>query len=232
MPADRLFHPKLGHSAKVTSLSHLEARVWTQFILSADDFGVMPFTAIQVQADNLALARESIHVVHAALERLVAVGLVRTFTHQGVTFLYQHDWQDWQKVEYPRVSIRPKPTGEAFKACSVKTRKLLSKHPGGVAKGLPKVPRISAKGLPSNARARGRETAHGIRQTANGSTGEHERGARFRPRGTEIERAQKWRAAVGRCPHDPTCPNYDACLGAQIRIWRAEQEREPEVAAS
>lgn len=227
MPADRLFHPRLGHSQKVTSLSHLEARVWQQYVLSADDFGVMPFTPLQVQADNLALAREPIDDIQRALDRLVQVRLVAVFEHQGVRFLYQHDWQDWQKIEYPRVSIRPKPPSDVLKVCSAKTRKLFGKHPGGTTKPSPKVSQRFPEGSPSNARARARETANGTRLTANGKRpkpGELEGERRIRPRADEIDRAKKWRQTIGRCPHDPTCPTYDTCLGVQVRIWRSEQE--------
>ncbi len=211
----------------MTSLSHLESRVWTQYVLSADDFGVMPFTPLQVQADNLALAREPIDIIQLALDRLVQVRLVGVFEHQGVRFLYQADWQDWQKIEYPRVSIRPKPASDVLKLCSVKTRKLFGKHPGGTSKPSPKVSQRFPEGSPSNARARTRETANGTRLTASGKRpkqGEPEGERRIRPRAEEIERAKKWRHHVGRCPHEPTCATYDTCLGVQVRIWRAEQE--------
>lgn len=236
MPADRLFHPRLGHSQKVSSLSHLEARVWKQYVLSADDFGVMPYTALQLQADNVALAREPIPVIQAALDQVAAAGLIRVFEHQGARYCFQHDWQDWQKVEYPRVSIRPKPIAESLKTCTVKTRKLFSKHPGGSPKGSPKLSRSVAEHSPTNARAHTRETANGKRQTASGERqtasgnrptaerGESEGRSRFRPTPDEIKRGRAWRERVGRCMHDPICSSSEACVGTQIRLWRDQLE--------
>jgi hypothetical protein len=224
MPADRLFHPRLGHSRKVSSLDHLQARVWKQYVLSADDFGVMPFTVVQIQADNIALAREPHAVIQSALEQLVAVGLVRTFNHQDARYLYQHDWQDWQKIEYPRVTIRPKPPTDLLKQCTVKTRKLFAKYPGGSPKHSPKSSRGVPEPSPTNARAHPRETANGKRQTANGRKGESEGERPFRPTPDEIKRARQWRQAVGRCPHTPSCRSSERCIGHQIRLWRKELE--------
>ena len=233
MPVDRLIHPRLGHSAKVSSLTHLEARVWFQYMLSADDFGVMRYEALQIQADNKALAAEPLEVITAALDKLVAVQLLRTFDHQKASYLFQVDWQDFQKIEYPRQTILPKPDDESISICTVKTRKLFRRHPGGSSKSSRNVfrkfsehspttrARVRAKRLTANGK---RQTANGRRPTANGSEGERERERPFRPTPEEIKRARSWRQHVGYCPHDPRCPSSERCLGVQIRLWRNELE--------
>lgn len=131
MPADRFLHPKAGHSDKVTRLSHFEYRVWTQYMLSADDFGVMRATAVKLQADNDALAQAKPALVQAALEKVIVSGLVRVFEHQGRRYVYQHDWQKWQRVEFPRATNEPKPPAESLAACDDLTQALFAKHPGG-----------------------------------------------------------------------------------------------------
>ena len=183
MPADRFFHPRLGHSDRVTALTDFEYRVWSQYILSADDFGVMRFSAVTVQADNDALGARKPAQVQRALDRLVSVRLVVPFEHQGRQYVFQPDWQTFQKVEWPRSTIQPKPTTELLALCSDGTAALFEKHPGGVTKRKPKplgdnsapilrtVPELS----PSLARARPRETAQ-----ANGSGSLEERAGRLR----------------------------------------------------
>lgn len=186
MPVDRFLHPRAGHSAKVTSLSDFEYRVWTQYILSADDFGVMRASATKLQSDNKRLETAPRKQVQAALERCIGLGLVRAFEHQGERFVFQHDWQTWQGVEYPRATIEPRPPD--LEACDDATRALFDKHPGGAGKRRgqppngsgggggtfaersPNVPRMVPEGSPSNARACPRETANanGKRLSANG----------------------------------------------------------------
>lgn len=242
MPADRFIHPRLGHSQKVTALTHLEARVWFQYLLSADDFGVMRLSPLTVQDGNDAIAKEPIEAIQAALQRLIDVGLVQVFEHQQLRYVYQRDWQDWQKVEYPRITFQPKPTKEQLRECSDRTRQLFGKHPGGtngnkktsgksspkVSRGSsedsPNVPQTFPEGSPSNARERAgakRQTANGFRLMANGSEGEREREPRYTT--AEWAHAKEMRSKVyGRCPHEPRCENYQACLRQILAENRAK----------
>ena len=70
MPADRLLHARLGHSAKVSSLTDLEYRVWTTYVLAADDFGVMRADAVAFQAAHDALSRRPAEEIARCIERL------------------------------------------------------------------------------------------------------------------------------------------------------------------
>ena len=158
MPTDRLFHPRLGHSRKVSALSHLENRVWVQYVLSADDFGVMLFAAAPIQASNTALDHESRVVIETALARLAEVELIAIFDHQGQRWACQLDWQDWQKIRYPRESYQPSPPTEILQKCSRNTAGLFRKFHT-----------TFQKSSRSSTRARTRETANGKRLTANGS---------------------------------------------------------------
>ena len=143
MPADRLLHARLGHSAKVSSLSDLEYRVWTTYLLGADDFGVMRAEAVAFQAAHDALSRRPAKVIGKCIERLVTAGLVAAFVHQGARYLYQSDWQDFQRVRYPLRTLHPLP---AEAEVSPRTRHLWSVHPGGVK--VPAQPKAAGVTLP------------------------------------------------------------------------------------
>ncbi len=143
MPADRLLHARLGHSAKVSSLSDLEYRVWTTYLLGADDFGVMRAEAVAFQAAHDALSRRPAKVIGRCIERLVTTGLVAAFVHQGARYLYQSDWQDFQRVRYPLRTLHPLP---ATAEVSPRTRHLWSVHPGGVK--VPAQPKAAGAALP------------------------------------------------------------------------------------
>ncbi|MCY4662889.1 MAG: hypothetical protein OXF93_24265 [Acidobacteria bacterium] len=138
MPADRLLHARLGHSAKVSSLSDLEYRVWTTYVLAADDFGVMRADAVAFQAAHDGLSGRPAKAVQRCVERLVQVELVAAFTHQGSRYLYQSDWQDFQRVRYPLRTMHPLPAGAQV---SARTRHLWSVHPGGTR--VPALPKAS-----------------------------------------------------------------------------------------
>ena len=128
MPASRVLHARLGHSARVSRLSDLAFRVWTTYVLGADDFGVMRADAVAFQAAHDALRERPAEEVAASIDRLVEVGLVSTFEHRGVRFLYQARWQDFQRVRFPGRTVYPLPAGAMV---SARTFHLWSAHPGG-----------------------------------------------------------------------------------------------------
>jgi hypothetical protein len=168
VPDDRLFHKRLGHSAKVNNLTDFEHLVWMQFILSADDFGVMRFSAVTLQADSDRLATRSTKVVQRALERVRDAGLMQTFEHQGRTYGFQPDWQDYQKVKHPRQTINPRPPEDRL---SKDTIDLFRDWPGKRREKLEKDSRNISPTLDHLARARPRVTADGLRLTANADGG-------------------------------------------------------------
>ena len=135
MPADRLLHARLGHSARVSSLSDLEYRVWTTYVLATDDFGVMRADAVAFQAAHDALSTRPAEEIAKCVERLVETGLVAAFEHQGARYLYQWDWQDFQRVRFPARTLHPLPDSAEV---SARTHHLWSVHPGGArVPGLP-----------------------------------------------------------------------------------------------
>jgi hypothetical protein len=185
MPQDRLIHPRLGHSQKVTLLTDLEYRVWTQYMLSADDFGVMRASAVTLQADNDALQVRPSKVVQRALEHIVEVHLIEPFSHQGQPYVFQRDWQRWQKVEWPRGTNHPKPAPDQLatltNADEITTRELFDRHPGGDRRMRPKgslggLGRVqgSVQDARSDHLPTSRARAPAVRQTANANGSERE----------------------------------------------------------
>lgn len=178
MPDDRFLHRRAGHGEKSNLLNDLEYRVWTQYILSSDDFGVMRCSAVTIQADNDNLGARPAKLIQRCLDVLTKDGgLLRTFTHQNRLYAYQHDWQAWQKVVYPRTTNNPKPPPEAIESCDEATQKLFAIHPGGAGRKRPKgsenVPEtvLDGSSLMRAAAPAKRLTANGERLEANGSEG-------------------------------------------------------------
>lgn len=139
MAEDRKIHPQSGRDAKVTALSDFEYRVWSQYILSANDLGVMPWTAGALQGGNSVLDARPRKVVEAAMAAILRVGLLRTFVHDGTTYAWSVKWQDWQAIRYPRKS--PWPVPDDLSAASEATRELFGayaqKH-GSISETFPK----------------------------------------------------------------------------------------------
>src|SRR4051794_7868208 len=100
MPADRLFHPRAGHSRKVAALTDFQFLTWWTYVLAADDYGVMRRSAVTLQAASDALARRQIRAVDRAFDAVVDIGLVVPFEHQGDWYVCQLDWQEFQRVRY------------------------------------------------------------------------------------------------------------------------------------
>jgi predicted RNA-binding Zn-ribbon protein involved in translation (DUF1610 family) len=184
MPDDRMLHRCQGHSAKLAQCDHLTYRVWTQYLLSADDFGVMPAAAAMIRGDNFALMQEAEAEIQRALDTLQQVGLVAGFDHQGQRFLCSLEWQDYQRIRWPRTTYYPSPSAEVLRECSDSTRKLFSKHPSKLS------PR------------KGSKVAVSHRLTANGfSTSEGVQGEGQETGLTPTVLGQLWNVAVeGRLP--------------------------------
>ena len=165
MPADRLTHPRIGRSRKVTALTDFEYRVWDTYKWAADDFGVMPKSAAKLRGENDALRdQHTEEEVAAALQRLIDVDLIVEFDHQGAPFVCSLTWNEHQKIEYPRQTHLPVPPPELLQLIEVSTRQLFRNFRGKSRK-LPNIRKQSRKPAASRARD-ARETANGKRLTA------------------------------------------------------------------
>ena len=159
MPADRLTHPRIGRSRKVTALTDFEFRVWDTYRWAADDFGVMPKAASKLRGENDALRRQHTEEeVEVALQRLVEIDLVAEFEHQGSIFVCSPTWNTHQKIEHPRQTHYPARSVEVFDSMDVTTRKLFRNFHDCFRKNATSRAHVRAKRL----------TANGKRQPASG----------------------------------------------------------------
>lgn len=166
MPDDRLFHRRACHGDRSTSLNDLEYRVWTTYMLCADDYGVMRFSVSALRAGNDALEDRPAAVLERAFRRVLEVQLVHVFEHQGKHYVYQRDWQDWQSVRHPRQTVNPAPPAEHLTQCSGQQRELFLRHPAIISGIDPESSSSGSDLFQSLARAGTRETANGYRLTA------------------------------------------------------------------
>lgn len=97
-------------------------------MLSADDYGVMRFSAVTVQADNDALHARPSRTIQRCLERIVDLGLLVDFEHQKRKYVCQLDWQTWQRIKFPRHTVHPCPPPATLGHCDQATLGLFHDH--------------------------------------------------------------------------------------------------------
>lgn len=221
MPADRFLHPRLGHSDKVCQLTDLESRVWAMgYLLAADDYGVMRASPVTIQAINDAFMSRPAKVLERCLQSLVDVGLLMDFEHQGRKYVCQWDWQDFQKVRYPRETSNPVPPPEVLQRCSEETAELFRMRSGNVSETV-----LS----PACAGGRERLTATGKRLVATATgNGLRERFVMFwtaYPR--KVGKDAAWRAWQKRRPDEALLGQMVSTLGWQVQSpkWLEEGGR-------
>jgi len=147
----RLIFRNAATGERTSSLSHLGFRVWIQYQLSADDFGVCAALAAKLQGDNPSLADESARVIQAEIEHLVTLHLCGVFEDGRRRYLYQTDWQDWQRLKHASSTTLPPIPAELLEKCSPKTRALFQEFHPKIREVFP--PRARACDAPANADA-------------------------------------------------------------------------------
>jgi hypothetical protein len=128
MPDHRLTPKREGFSDKITALDDLAYRIWQQYKLSADDYGVMPDLAASIMGGNRRLAKVQPRVIESKLQGFVDCGLLHRFVHQGQGYLYSRVWQKHQKIRYPSETFHPAPPPEELAQCEKKTRELFAQR--------------------------------------------------------------------------------------------------------
>lgn len=143
MPQDRLRNQCAGTSRKLSSLTDFEYRVWDQYQLSADDYGIMPAEAIRIQADNLALRARPAADVQNALDRMVEIGLLFAFDVQHRRYVCDPQWQYFQRVQYPKQTLNPAPPAAVLDKCHLLTQALFAQCFGRRSHKFRKPPELS-----------------------------------------------------------------------------------------
>lgn len=132
MPANRMLHKRALAGARTNALTNLEWRVWTVYEMAADDFGVMRCHEEAWISAHPYFAREKVRALRAAIERVINSTLLGRFkAENGLTYVYQRDWQDWQKIEWPSITTNPRIPDEFLSGCSPLTQRLFTVWPGG-----------------------------------------------------------------------------------------------------
>lgn len=166
------------------------------YLIAADDYGVMRCSAVTVQAVNDALAVRPAKAIDRCLQSLIDCELLAVFEHQGDRYVCQLDWQEWQKVRYPRESSNPVPPAELLAQCSEETRELFRMRSGNVSEVVQHPAGAGGRGEANGSRL----VADGDRPTAT-ANGLRERFTRFwdaYPR--KVGKDAAWRAWQKRRP--------------------------------
>jgi len=130
MPTHRVIEKTAGTGERTGSLSHLGFRVWMQYQLSADDYGVCPAEAEKLRGDNPALHAEPNKKIQEQIERLIEVKLCGSFMDGKRRYLFQRDWQTYQRIKHPSKTALPPVPPEELEKCCEKTKELfLNFHP-------------------------------------------------------------------------------------------------------
>jgi hypothetical protein len=128
LPNYRLLHVNLRTGKRSKQLTRLERDVWIAYMLSADDFGVCPASARRLQADDRWLAKEATTKVQRCFDVLIQVDLLRAFEDGGDRYVYQWDWQDYQRILHPSRTSRPRIPTAHLEQCSAATILFMLEH--------------------------------------------------------------------------------------------------------
>lgn len=196
MPADRLTHPRIGRSRKVTALTDLEFRVWDTYRWTADDFGVMPKSTDLLRGVNDALRLQHTEAeIGSALDRIVAVDLIIEFDHQNALYVCSLEWNKYQKIDYPRQSFFPPPPPEVIERMDVSTRRLFRNF----HECFRRIPASRARVRAKRLRLKAKANANGLREI------QHDHFERFwiaYPRKTAKQAALKEWLRISPAPDD------------------------------
>jgi hypothetical protein len=150
MPDDRFIHPRLGHNDKVHQLSWFERCVWITYLLAADDFGVMRYSAVTIREADDKISEVPERKVKHALDRICELGLIKTFSCDRRVYCFHPEWQNYQRVRRPRGTLNPAPPQAMIDGCTQATRALFGQHPSLLTATFPQPDGKIAETTPPN----------------------------------------------------------------------------------
>lgn len=184
-----------------------------QYVLSADDYGVMRASPSVLRADNPKLEQEPIKRLVMAMHVIERSGLVQAFEHQKVKFWWQTDWQDFQNIRYPRDTVNPQPSEHLLELATDRQRKLFALRTMPSLRDSGKIPETP----PVPARAGGRETlTPTLTPPGSGSLEESARGTT--PPSPEVNHPRCDPATAAACARGICVPLFLA------QQWRAQHD--------